>query len=151
MSEFRGSGGDRIRRKKMAKGGNKSEKPKKTVEAVARETGRYEVEAYYFVLEALEWMLSRMGERRHVTGAELSLAIKDLAMERFGMMSRVVLENWRVTNTGDFGQIVFTMVQAGLMSKTDQDDIRDFEGVYDFAEAFGGYRISGEMTEGEGS
>ena len=122
-----------------------AEQPKKTVEEVARSVGRYQPEAYYFVFEALEYLLGRLDERRHVTGAELSLAIRDLALERFGLLALPVLRTWGVTQTADFGRIVFALVQAGLMSKTDEDDVRDFQNVFDFDEAFAKYRVPAKM------
>ena len=36
----------------------------------------------------------------------------------------------------DFGHIVFAMVEAGMMFKTEEDSIKDFQGVYDFSDAF---------------
>jgi len=47
-----------------------------------------------------------------------------------------VLGHWRITKTGDFGRIVFAMVENRLMQKTDRDDVRDFDNVFDFADAF---------------
>ena len=38
--------------------------------------------------------------------------------------------------TQDFGQIVFNLVEATLMSKTEQDTVEDFTDVYDFAAEF---------------
>lgn len=123
--------------------------PQKTIPEVAREVGRYDTEAYYFVFEALDDLLEHIGRRRHVTGAELSHAIRELALRRFGMLAGPVLKSWGLSQSSDFGQIVFALVQAGLMSKTEQDSIRDFDAVYDFDQAFGNYRISGETDEDE--
>ncbi len=63
-------------------------KGKKRIEDVARDLKRYDVEAYYFLLEALELALKRIGKRRHLTGAELSQAIRELAIDRFGCSPR---------------------------------------------------------------
>ena len=46
---------------------------------------RYDERAYLFVLSALEFCQQRLPERRHITGRELSLACRDLALERFGV------------------------------------------------------------------
>ena len=125
---------------------NKPHVPDKSIEEVAREVGRYDVQAYYFVGEALEWLLTRLDERRHVTGAELSEAVRDLAIERFGMLAQHVLGTWGITTTADFGRIVYALIEAGQMSKTDEDDVGDFDSVYDFQQAFGAYEI--EITGG---
>ena len=50
--------------------------------------------------------------------------------------SRAVLRKWQITSCQDFGQIVFAMVDAGLMHKNDEDSIKDFADVFDFADAF---------------
>jgi len=111
-------------------------KEEKSLEQIAREGGRYDVEAYRFVFEALDYLLKKMGQRRHVSGAELSHAIRELAIERFGFMAQSVLNQWGVHKTRDFGEIVFQLVQASLMSKTDEDKVSDFDDIYDFRQAF---------------
>src|SRR3982750_3758291 len=61
---------------------------------------RFDERAYLFVLAALEFCQQRLDERRHITGRELSLACRDLALDRFGVMARVVLEQWGVRSSG---------------------------------------------------
>ena len=111
-------------------------KPETTLEDVAREIGTYDVEAYRFVFEALDYLLSKLGKRRHVTGAELCHAIRELALERFGFMARTVLAEWGVHETGDFGAIVFNLIKYDLMSKTPEDKQSDFNDIYDFESVF---------------
>lgn len=77
-------------------------------------------------------------ESRHVSGQQLCLGLRDYAIERYGPLARTVLARWGVTKTDDFGNIVFAMVEAGWMRKTDDDTIDDFRGVYEFDEAFDG-------------
>ena len=43
---------------------------------------------------------------------------------------------WGINRTADFGEIVFNLVEAGLMSKTDQDTREDFRDIYDLEKAF---------------
>jgi uncharacterized repeat protein (TIGR04138 family) len=97
---------------------------------------RYRVEAYLFVLEALNYTLSRIGVKRHVTGRELVEGIRDLARERYGMMVKEVFRHWGVRETLDFGQIVFNLIEIKLLSKTDEDKLDDFRDIFDFDEAF---------------
>ena len=130
---------------------DKSEAPKKSVEQVAREQGRYDVQAYYFLFEALEWLMGHLGERRHVTGPEFSKAVRDLAVERFGMLAGSVFRSWGVTETTDFGRMVYALIEAGQMNKTEEDDIHDFDRVYDFPQAFASYRIPDEPAQKEES
>lgn len=98
---------------------------------------RFDERAYLFVLAALEQLQSRLSERRHVDGRELSHAVRELALERFGVMARPVLEHWGVRATADLGDIVFAMVDAGLLMSQLADSRDDFTDVFDFDDAFG--------------
>jgi len=51
-------------------------------------------------------------------------------------MALMVLNEWGVTRGEDFGEIVFNMVDTGLLGKTEKDSRDDFKGGYDFNEAF---------------
>ena len=97
---------------------------------------RFHEHAYLFVLSALEFSQARLTERRHITGKELAEACRDLAMQRYGVLARMVLEHWGVTSTADFGNIVFTLVDLGLLLSQATDTRDDFAGVFDFQDAF---------------
>jgi uncharacterized repeat protein (TIGR04138 family) len=75
-------------------------------------------------------------ESRHVSGHELSVGLKDYAIDRYGMMAKSVLNKWGIYHTLDFGKIIFAMVEAGLMRTTEEDQLEDFDGVYDFDDVF---------------
>ncbi len=82
-------------------------------------------------------------ENRHVSGPQLCDGLRDLARERWGLLAGAVLRHWNVRTTRDFGLMVFALVRAGMLKKRAEDRIEDFEGVYDFEEAFErSYRIS---------
>ena len=136
----------------MSSDQEKSDTPKKSIEQVAREVGSYDAQAYYFVFEALDWLMTRLKERRHVKGSELAEAIRDLSVERFGMLAGTVLSSWGLTETADFGRIVYALIETGHMSRTEEDDIRDFDDVYDFRGAFTAYAIpdASETDEEQG-
>ncbi|MEL7089230.1 MAG: Minf_1886 family protein, partial [Planctomycetota bacterium] len=74
---------------------------------------------------------------RHVTGRILCEGLRDFALQQYGLLAGTVLRRWRVTRCEDFGRIVFAMVEAGMMHKTDEDSLEDFEGLFSFREAFG--------------
>ena len=97
---------------------------------------RFHEHAYLFVLAALEFQQARLPERRHIDGRELAGAVRDLAIERFGVTARLVLEHWGVKRTGDLGDIVFTMVELGLLMSQPSDDRADFVDVFTFDTAF---------------
>ncbi len=120
--------------------------PPISVERIAAEDGRYMPQAYYFVHEALAYELRRLGEHRHLTAEELLDGIRQLALERFGLMARVVLEQWGVKRTRDFGEIVYLLIAHGLLFRTEKDSKDDFKDVYDFREAFDeSYQVPGEL------
>ena len=75
-------------------------------------------------------------QARHISGADLCLGLRDYAVGQYGLMARSVLRHWHINTCEDFGHIVFAMVEAGLMFKTEEDSIKDFQGVYDFSNAF---------------
>lgn len=123
------------------------------VERIRQQDTRYARDAYLFVREALDFTqkrLARVAEAtadrpavdeavppvRHVTGRELLDGIRDYALQQFGPMVPTVFEEWGVHRCEDFGEIVFNMVEAGLLAKTEQDSRDDFKGAYDFHAAF---------------
>jgi uncharacterized repeat protein (TIGR04138 family) len=117
---------------------------------------RYKFEAYAFVFEALNFAQEKMGlgqeqppeeeeegdpapkrkesrkAERHLTGQQLCEAIRQYALDQFGLMAKSVLNSWGVHNTGDFGNIVFNLIEIEQMRKTKQDTREDFENVFDF-------------------
>jgi uncharacterized repeat protein (TIGR04138 family) len=126
------------------------------LEEVVRKNPRYAYEAYEFVFQALHFtqkMLGReppvetsdpeaVGPHHHVSGQELVKGIRVLALREFGLMARTVFHRWGIDRTDDFGEIVFSLVEAELMSKTSEDTRDDFRGVYDLDEALvQGFRI----------
>jgi uncharacterized repeat protein (TIGR04138 family) len=97
---------------------------------------RFDERAYLFVLAALEFCQQRLVERRHINGRELALSCRDLALERFGVMARVVLEHWGVNSSADIGDVVFTLVDLGLLMSQPTDTRDEFVEVFDFDQAF---------------
>jgi uncharacterized repeat protein (TIGR04138 family) len=95
----------------------------------------------------------REGEKasddHHVSGRELLEGICDLALREFGLMAPVVFERWGIARTDDFGEIVFALIDAGVLSKTDADRKEDFQNVFQLEPALiGGYRILEESDSG---
>lgn len=97
---------------------------------------RYDEQAYLFILSALEYTQSKLDARRHISAAELAQSCRELALERFGLMTRIVLERWGVRSTADIGEIVFTLVDLGFLVKQPNDTKEEFAGIYDFETAF---------------
>lgn len=117
-----------------------------------RDDPRYRREAYVFVRDGLDYAHEVLGlgkepptskrkgkgqkRRRHVTGQELCEALKQFALEQYGYMAKTVLNSWGIRETGDFGEIVYNLIKARVMTKSEEDRREDFDDVYDFEQAF---------------
>ena len=102
---------------------------------------RFHRDAYLFMREALDFtqkLVGRenLGKVRHVTGQELLDGLRQYALQQFGPMTTTVFEEWSIRNCKDFGEIVFNMVEIGLLARTEKDTRDDFQNGYDFTEAF---------------
>jgi uncharacterized repeat protein (TIGR04138 family) len=117
---------------------------------VARDA-RYPVDAYLFVLAALEHtknmkrrlraaaVTSTEGRRRqatrgkqHVTGQELCVGAKDLLLSQYGLLAPTVARTWGIRSTSDLGEIVYNMISAGDLEALPTDKRSDFDDVFDF-------------------
>ncbi len=117
------------------------------LQQLVRDNPRYPREAYEFISEALAYTARHYKRDGHVSGQELCHGCRLLAVDRFGYMARVVLESWNIRRTDDFGRLVYAMIEAGLLRKTEQDSLQDFGGVFDFDEAFDkDFRLNIEKT-----
>ena len=113
------------------------------LQAILGKDPRYAIEAYVFVFEALPVAQELAGVERHVTGRQLLDGILELARRRYGRLAKAVFTSWGVKTTDDFGAVVFNLVDAGLMSKTEDDTIEEFRAVYSFdQELVERYRIA---------
>ncbi|WP_165230061.1 Minf_1886 family protein [Aquisphaera insulae] len=74
-------------------------------------------------------------ESGHVTGRELCLAARQVALRYYGPMAVTVLDQWGVRSTSDIGEIVYNLIRSGDLDKTPSDKRSDFDDVYDFATA----------------
>ena len=112
---------------------------------------RYTIHAYAFVFEALEHTkhLRRLARAKgsarrarqakpsgHVTGRELCLGMRDLALKQYGLMSITVLAQWGIAATSDVGEIVYNLIASGDFEKTPGDARSDFDAIFDFDDAF---------------
>ncbi|MGY8768309.1 MAG: Minf_1886 family protein [Pirellulales bacterium] len=75
-------------------------------------------------------------QEHHLTGQILCEAIRVYAQQQYGYMAKTVLNSWGLTCTGDFGEIVYNLIEIGMMKKSNTDRREDFNDVYDFESAF---------------
>ena len=107
-----------------------------TIERIRRHQPQYHRSAYLFVLAALHRRLGELESPRHLEGAELAEAVRQLALDSFGLMARTVLEHWGVHSTSDLGDIVYLLVEHDVLITRPTDSREDFEGLYSFEEVF---------------
>lgn len=112
------------------------------VDLIRKEDPRFGKGAYRFVQQALDFTMRRRQKRephsrsRHVSGQELLEGIREFALEQYGPMARLLFKEWGIEECHHFGEIVFQLVDYGVLGKTEDDKLEDFYGVYDFDEAF---------------
>jgi uncharacterized repeat protein (TIGR04138 family) len=111
------------------------------LEQILARDRRFHRDAYLFVREALDFtqklvVRQNKGELRHVSGQELLDGIRQHALAQFGPMVSTVFEEWGVLDCTHFGEIVFNMVEGGVLAKTERDSRADFQNGYSFDEAF---------------
>jgi len=109
--------------------------------AICQKDPRYDLEAYLFLREALEFTVQKLkkapkGPQHHVSGRELAEGFREYALSQFGPLTYAVLAQWGIHQTEDIGTIVFNLVEAGELGKTPEDTPEDFRNLYDFHEAF---------------
>ena len=78
---------------------------------IVREDPRYAYEAYEFVCEAVTFTQDRLGR------------------------APVVFKQWGLRKTDDIGEIVFNLIRAEKLSKSDRDDPDDFRDLFDLTAA----------------
>ena len=102
---------------------------------------RFSLPAYEFVRRSLDHALQRLGRTgqkkpAHVRGEELLESFRALALREFGPMAKTVLNDWGISTCTEVGEVVFQLVQHGILGKSETDKIDDFQEIYTFREAF---------------
>ena len=97
---------------------------------------RFHGKAYLFLLAALQEVMQGLDKPRHISGRELAEGARRLALGRFGPLSRTVLQHWGIHSTEDLGDLVFALVECGVLIREAGDSREDFRDVFDFEEAF---------------
>ena len=113
----------------------------KAVSDAVRQNPRYAADAYHFLRDALDMTIKTMQAGRkeaisHVSGPELCQGVREYALQQFGPMVPTIFETWGIGTTRDIGEMVFNLIQTGAFSRSDSDQVEDFEEVYLFEDAF---------------
>lgn len=110
---------------------------KEKLEKIAQDDGRYNPKAFRFVYEGLTYTTKNIVTTpQHISGQTLCEGLKRLAVEKWGRLAMLVLNQWNVSTTQDFGEIVYLMIEHKWMSDQPNDSIEDFYNVFDFKTVF---------------
>ena len=116
-----------------------------TVAAICAGDAAFEPDAYLFVRDALKFTVRNQSRKlaggsaaieNHVSGQQLLDGVRRYALDQYGPMVPTVFSHWRIESCEDIGRIVFKLIDAGEFGKTEQDTLADFQGGFDFEEAF---------------
>ncbi len=116
--------------------------------AIRERAALFPEEAFQFVREGLAYTTKLFhgepprnsepcDDRRHVSGQQLCMGLRKMAIERYGLLARTVMNKWGVRATDDFGVIVYALIDRNELRQGERDSIEDFKSVYDFEESFG--------------
>lgn len=111
------------------------------IERIVRRDSRFDPQAYLFLKDALDFTLKRAsegndGKPRHVSGRELLVGFRDLALQEFGPMATTLMAEWNLKSTRQVGEMVFHLIEEQMFGRQESDSIKDFENVYDFEQSF---------------
>jgi uncharacterized repeat protein (TIGR04138 family) len=111
---------------------------------LARQEPRFSYEAYQFICDAVNFTQDRLGRLleddnteidQHVSGGELVRGACTLAVQEYGLMAPVVFKLWGIRSTEDFGDMVFRLIGAERLSRSERDDPEDFHDLFDLDKA----------------
>jgi uncharacterized repeat protein (TIGR04138 family) len=105
------------------------------VERIRAGDPRYARDAYAFVMDGLDHTVSALEERRHVSAQELLEGLCLFARDKFGLLAFDVLSSWGLTSGRAVGDIVFHLIDAGILSRRDEDAREDFDTPFDLKRA----------------
>jgi len=109
------------------------------VKAVIARDDRFDLGAYYFLKDALDFTVKRAmennnGQQRHVTASELLHGFRDLALQEFGPMASTMMSEWGVSECTNIGSMVFELIEEGAFGKQDSDTPEDFANIFPLQE-----------------
>ena len=106
---------------------------KRLAPLLAREK-KYKLESYIFISEAVNYAVTSLKERRHVSASELLTSLRDYAFREYGVISSQVLKDLGIDDAADVGKLVYLMIEVGLLSSSPEDSPDDFKINFKFYE-----------------
>ena len=103
-----------------------------TVLEIIQHDQRYHADAYEFVNSAVSYTVKKLSRdrkpsgNRHDTAEELVAGSLDYAVSEYGFLAAAVIRSWGLLSGEDFGNIVYNMIDAKLLSASKDDSPADF-------------------------
>lgn len=102
----------------------------RAVEILTERYPQYTEEAYEFMRAGLDAASDRFckdDKSPHLSARELYLGACAYALEEYGPMAAKVLEFWGIKSSGDFGNIVYNLIEVGVFGKQKGDSREQFD------------------------
>ena len=96
------------------------------IAALAAKEPRFDIEVYGFVSDAVTFSVARLSRERHVSAAELLDGIREFATVTYGVVASQVLASWGLTHESHVGEVVYLLINAGLLRASKEDSPEDF-------------------------
>jgi uncharacterized repeat protein (TIGR04138 family) len=99
------------------------------IKRIRARDNRFDGNLYGFVMLALEYTCSSLGEYRHVSARELVEGMCAYAKEVYGLMAFTFLNRWGIHTTRDIGTAVFHLIDEGVLFKREGECVEDFNDI----------------------
>ncbi len=105
------------------------------VSSIRKSDPRFAPEAYVFLLRALDFTVEKNQQDdsnesgvTHTNCRDLLEGFCEFGLQEMGPMAAVVFREWGITDSVHVGEIVFHLIEAGVLQKQDSDKLDDFRG-----------------------
>lgn len=88
---------------------------------------RYRPDAYKFILSAVQKTVQGLDKPRHLSAEELLGGISRLARLELGIFDSDVFTFWGIKIASDIGNIVYNMIEVGILAANSEDEKSDFD------------------------
>ena len=108
------------------------------IQAIREKDGRYGVNAYLLVMEALFQTLSSRGHtaHEHIGCRELAERTAATALEQYGPYAALALRRMGVCAPGDMGNVLQNLAQEEILALSKEDSPEAFADAFDFTRMF---------------
>ncbi len=118
----------------------------RAVEILTERYPEYTEEAYEFMragLDAAADKFCKDDKSPHLSAKELYLGACAYALDEYGPLASRVLEFWGIRSAGDFGNIVYNLIEVGIFGKQKGDSREQFDELPDLQEILNAPYVGG--------